>query len=74
MIEWDDYVTDTINSSEEAKKLAKILISWEKHKQHLFPNDVLNFMIDLKMITDHEVIQMKKEPPIQIQLPGNHDI
>ena len=64
-----------MNTSQEAKDLAEKIIVWMKYKQLLFPADVLNLMIDCKLITLTETEEMIKnitKKPLDLGLPNRY--
>jgi len=68
--EYEDYYVKT---AEEVKTFTEKIIAWKNNKQLLFPDDVLNMLIDCKLINEYEVKEIIDKKPLDISLPTKYD-
>lgn len=61
--------------NEDIQKFIKQIIIWKKYKQLLYPDDVLNMMIDcnlIKYIDLEELIKEIDKKPLDLLLPNTY--
>lgn len=65
-----------ISTDKKILDLCEIILQWKKlNNQLLYPDDILNYLIDLNIITVEEVLKLKEESdhkPINVCLPKKH--
>lgn len=60
---------------QQSRDLARQIIMWKLSRQTIYPDDILNMMIDCDLIQINDVltlIEECKEKVTQAQLPNNH--
>lgn len=68
---WDDVFNGTTRKESDTRNidLARIMYSWHKKKQTLLPEDVINYLLDMDLLTEDEFAKIKDAPLKTITLP-----
>ena len=66
---------DPVPVSEEVKKFVSQILIWKKTRQTFYANDILNMLIDAKLININEIITIRDEisnKEVKAELPNSH--
>ena len=50
-----------------------MILAWEERDELLFPEDVLNFLMDFDIVTEEEISYLRQEKPVDIRLPFKYN-
>lgn len=50
-----------------------MILAWEERDELLFPEDVLNFLMDFDIVTEEEISYLRQEKPVDIRLPSKYN-
>lgn len=59
--------------NESIKKFTLMMLAWERKDELLFPEDVLNFLMDFDIVTEEEINLLRQEKPVDIRLPSKYN-
>jgi len=58
--------------NENIRKFTQMILAWEERDELLFPEDVLNFLMDFDIVTEEEISYLRQEKPVDIRLPSKY--
>lgn len=59
--------------NENIRKFTQMILAWEERDELLFPEDVLNFLMDFDIVTEEEICYLRQEKPVDIRLPSKYN-
>lgn len=59
--------------NENIRKFTQMILAWEERDELLFPEDVLNFLMDFDIVTEEEISYLRQEKPVDIRLPFKYN-
>lgn len=59
--------------NENIRKFTQMILAWEERDELLFPEDVLNFLMDFDIVTEEEISYLRQEKPVDIRLPSKYN-
>ena len=72
---YDQHSYIDVPLSEETKKFATQILIWKKTRQTFYANDILNMLIDAKLISVDQIKTIVSEietKEVKATLPGSH--